>query len=116
MYCPNCGEQVAEESKYCAKCGASLDGTAAQAQTVVVKQRTSGLAVAALVLGIIGLFFNLLGVLAIIFGGISVSQTGRDPSIGGRGMAIAGLVLGIIDIAIWVIILIFASTFWAFFI
>ena len=114
MYCPNCGETVAEGSKYCAKCGAALEGATVQSQTLVVKQRTSGLAVAALVLGILGLFFNILGILAIIFGGISVSQTGRDPSIGGRGMAIAGLVLGIIDILIWVLIFIFVSSFWYF--
>lgn len=115
MFCQNCGEQCPEGSSYCAKCGASLDGTAAPPQTVLAKQRTSGLAVAALVLGIVGLFFNIVGILAIIFGAISVSQTGRDPSIGGRGMAVAGLVLGIVDIAIWVLVLIFASTFWAFF-
>jgi len=58
----------------------------------------SGMSIASLVLGILGLFILgwLFGTLAIIFGAIGM---GRD----GRGMAIAGLVLGIIDVLISVI-------------
>ena len=50
-----------------------------------------GMSVAALVCGIVGLFFGglILGPLAIIFGAIGMK---RD----GRGMAIAGLVCGIV--------------------
>ena len=73
------------------------------------KTRTSGLAIAALVCGICGLVIPWLGfvlsVLAIIFGGVAISQTGRDPRLGGRGMAVAGLVCGIAAIVIWVIII-----------
>jgi len=47
-----------------------------------------------------------LSVLAIIFGGVAISQTGKDPTLGGRGMAIAGLVLGIIIVAVWIITII----------
>lgn len=62
----------------------------------------SGLAVAALVCGIVGLFFAniVLGPLAVIFGGVSLSRSRRS---GGRsGMAMAGLVLGVIDILVFV--------------
>lgn len=68
------------------------------------KKSTSGLAVAALVTGIIALFssfvplLNLLSfpfvLLAVIFGAIGVWQTVKG-SKGGKGLAIAGLVLGI---------------------
>ena len=81
-------------------------------------KRTSGMAVAALVCGICGLVIPYLGfllaLLAIIFGGVGMAQTGRDPNLGGRGMAIAGLVCGIVAIAIWIIIfLIIGFAFWS---
>jgi hypothetical protein len=73
------------------------------------------LAVAALVLGIAGLIFNFLGILAIIFGAIANGQINRDPELGGKGMAIAGLVLGIVTIVLWILVLVFASSmFWVF--
>jgi hypothetical protein len=72
-------------------------------------RRTSGMAVAALVCGICGLVLPwigfLLSVLAIIFGGVGMAQTSRDPSLGGRGMAIGGLVCGIVAIVLWIILI-----------
>jgi hypothetical protein len=125
MYCPSCGTQNADDSKFCQNCGKALTGdvetpqvtptpmTSSQPQTVTREVRTSGLAVASLILGIIGLLINLLGVLAIIFGAISLGQINREPELGGKGMAIAGLVLGIISVAIWILVIIFASSiFW----
>ena len=75
------------------------------------------MAIAALVLGIASfIFFGFLGILAIIFGAIGISQTNKDPSLKGRGMAVAGLVLGIIGIVggiIWLIVVTIWSTgFW----
>lgn len=118
MYCPKCGEQNDDGNKFCKSCGATLTQESPPSRPepvpVAVREvaatRTSGLSVAALVLGIIGIFINFLGILAIIFGAIGVSQTGKDPTLGGRGMAIAGLVLGIVAIAIWIIAVIFWST------
>jgi hypothetical protein len=65
-------------------------------------QRTSGLAVASLVLGIIGF-----SILAIIFGGVAISQTEKNPNVSGRGMAVAGLVLGIIEFIIELFVAVF---------
>lgn len=85
-------------------------------------RRTSGIAIASLVCGILSLVLFwipwlgfLLGVLAIIFGGVAIGQIRRDPNLGGRGMAIAGLVCGIIGVATWVIViaLIGIFVFWA---
>jgi hypothetical protein len=71
---------------------------------------TKGMAIAALVLGIVGLFsffIFIAAVLAIIFGIIASRRVKRSPGqFTGRGMAITGLVLGIIGvlggIAFWI--------------
>jgi len=118
MFCPKCGEKNPEGSSFCTKCGASLTAAAAPVaadapRAAAAGTRTSGMAVAALVMGIIGfLFFGFLSILAIIFGAIGMSQTNKDPNLKGRGMAVTGLVLGIISIIGWVIAMIFWSTFW----
>lgn len=73
-----------------------------QTQTVVVqKAEGNGMAVSALVLGIIGVALNLipflpyiLGLLAIIFGIVGMKNPIR------QGMAKAGLILGIITIGL----------------
>lgn len=86
------------------------------------RARTSGLAIAALVCGICSLVFFwvpwlgfLLGILAIVFAAIAMSQTGKDPQLRGRGMAIAGLVCAIVGIALWIIILVWIGllAFWS---
>jgi hypothetical protein len=118
MYCSKCGEQNADESKFCKNCGAALTQVVDTSRLTheprppVIQQvdkttRTSGLAIASLVLGILSVFFSPLGILAIIFGGVAISQTGKDTTLGGRGMAITGLVLGIVIIAIWIIAIVF---------
>jgi uncharacterized protein DUF4190 len=61
--------------------------------------RGNGLAVAALVCGIVGLLCLgfILGPLAIIFGGVGISKANQGAD--HKGLAIAGLVLGIVDVA-----------------
>lgn len=70
-------------------------------------QRTSGMAVASMVLGIVALVFSLalagfaiLGVLAVIFGHVALDQMKKDQALTGRGMAIAGLATGYVGIGI----------------
>jgi hypothetical protein len=59
--------------------------------------RTSGLAIASLVLGILWLFGGG-SILAVIFGHISLRQINRGER-DGKGLAIAGLVLGYVGLA-----------------
>lgn len=71
---------------------------------------TSGMAVASLVLGIIGVVggwctFAVPCILATVFGYVGMKHT-RGGARGGRGMAIAGLVLGLIPLGIIALILI----------
>ena len=73
-------------------------------QVVYVERRGNGMAVTALVLGILGVLFGLIpllaplalifGLMALIFGGIGLRKAIVDHT--GKGMAIAGLVLGAI--------------------
>ena len=59
-----------------------------------VQQRTNGLAIASLIMGILGI-----SVLAVIFGHIALSQI-RQRGEAGRGLAIAGTVIGWVEIGL----------------
>jgi len=67
------------------------------------RKRTSGMAVAALILGILGI-----GFLATIFGALGMEDAKR-PGSKGYGMAVAGFVLGIIGLLVSVGILVFVA-------
>jgi hypothetical protein len=66
---------------------------------------TSGLAIAALICGILsiigGALFIIPFLLAIIFGHIALAQCNRDPEVGGKGLAIAGLAMGYASILLF---------------
>lgn len=72
-------------------------------------QPTSGFAVAALVLGIVGVFLLLPALGAIVLGHLGLRQTSRNTH-AGRGMAVGGLVLGyamvtvvaLVVLAVWI--------------
>jgi hypothetical protein len=69
-------------------------------------RNTNGMAIAALICGVLG--FSTCGVtsiLAVIFGHISLSQIRRNDE-DGRGLGIAGLVLGYVAVAIGLLILV----------
>lgn len=70
--------------------------------------QTSGMAIAALVLGICGIVLCpvVLSVPAIVFGAIAMRDINRDPGLDGKGMAIAGFVTGIVGTALGVILII----------
>lgn len=70
-------------------------------------QKTNGLAVAALVCGIVGfvIFGIILGALALIFGLVALNQINKSGGAQkGRGMAIAGVVLGPLDLIAAIIV------------
>ncbi len=75
------------------------------------RDESSGMAVASLVLGIVGLvtlcipYVNFLGLICAILGLIFGINSMGHPN--GGGMAIAGLVLSIITLVIWVVVILF---------
>ncbi|MGH3664747.1 MAG: DUF4190 domain-containing protein [Egibacteraceae bacterium] len=81
----------------------------------VVRYRTSGAAVAALVLGLLALVFGVipvlnlfaivLGGLAVIVGIVGVSATAKL-RIDGRGMAVAGIVTGLLGLLFGILLLV----------
>ena len=77
---------------------------------IAPSRSTNGLAIAALVLGILWIY-GVGSVLAIIFGHVAMGQI--DSSNGrqsGRGMALAGAILGYVGAAVMVLVLIVAAS------
>lgn len=77
-------------------------------QVVVMARPTSGMAVASMVLGILGVLggWCMLGlpcILAVILGHIALPRT-KDGTVGGRGMAITGLILGYLFVVPWAVL------------
>lgn len=68
-----------------------------------VSAKTNGLAIASLILGIVGV-----SIVAIILGHISLSQINKTGE-QGRGMALAGTILGYVGLAITIIWIIVAT-------
>ena len=64
--------------------------------------RTSGAAIASLVLGLLGIcpLVFVGGLIATLLGVIGIAATGK-PGVKGRGLAIAGLILGILTMLVW---------------
>ena len=101
MFCPKCGQAVAEGAYFCPKCGAdnsaSVTTPAAGAQPglqPVPPQQTSGLAIASLVCSLVP-FLLLTPIVAVILGHVALSQIKKSAGrLKGSGLAIAGLVLG----------------------
>jgi hypothetical protein len=110
MFCAKCGTQVEEGSKFCQKCGTPVDQSA-QPQMVSAPPgsyqpaaaiKTSGMAIASLVLGICGI-----SLLAIIFGIVALNQIKNSNGfLTGKGMAIAGIILGSVAIVITIIVIV----------
>ncbi|HWO69165.1 MAG TPA: DUF4190 domain-containing protein [Actinomycetota bacterium] len=85
--------------------GAGPTGTPAPqvVYQVVQAQPANGMAVAGLVLGILGVLIPFLGILGLIFGAVGLSKANQGAS--GKGMAIAGVVLGIVGTLVTIAVL-----------
>jgi hypothetical protein len=70
-------------------------------------QRTNGMAVASMVLGILWIYW-IGSILALVFGYIARSQI-RERGEGGSGMAVAGIVLGCVGIGILLLVILVAA-------
>jgi hypothetical protein len=127
MFCPECGAANPDEAQFCQDCGAPLGEAASPAEPILPpppaglpseprpvgavppsgEPPTSGLAIAALVLGILGIVQVLPVVgsaLALLFGYMARSDIrDRPQALSGEGLATAGIVLGWIGVGLWVL-------------
>ena len=109
MYCPKCGMRNPDDARMCRSCGAQLpktpvppEGTPYGASGCVVPRR-SGLAIAALVLGVVSIVLFPVGLIAIILGIAGIIVVEKS---GGRLTGRAFAVLGVL-IPVFVFCLIF---------
>jgi len=96
MQCPKCGKENLDSAQFCEFCNNALTRGAVRPETVIVK--TSRLAIAALVLGILSLFtWGITAIPAIILGIISLVLIEKSGGrITGRGFAIAGIIIPVV--------------------
>ena len=85
-YCPKCGAEAAEGTRFCPSCGQDLSAAtiaAPQAARIPeqVKQRPTGVAIMAVLQVLAGLVFSGLGALMLVFAGF-VGIAGLIPDIG----------------------------------
>ena len=106
MYCPKCGTQNPDNVQSCNTCGAILTSSPATAAPPITP-KTSGLAIAALILGILSFFTcALTAIPAIICGIISLIKIEKSGgSITGKGLAIAGIITPVLSFAMSIAIL-----------
>lgn len=116
MFCSQCGADLAPGATFCGRCGRSISALSQGAPPgggematssagaplspgAYASTKTSGLAIASLVLGI--LWLGWIGsLLAVIFGHVALGHIKQSGGrMHGRGMAVAGLVLGYIGLA-----------------
>lgn len=130
-FCNHCGTSLADDEKFCPNCGAKVEEVVVKETATVVNNntqavnnqstinnnvnqvtpaKTNGLAVAAMVCGIVGLLILpiWLGITALCLAIAAKNRLKVFPGEKGKGMATAGLVLGIIDIA-WGVFALFTS-------
>jgi hypothetical protein len=81
--------------------------TAAPAVPAPAGGKTSGLAIASMVCGIVGLFCGLLSIAAIVLGHLSRAEIKKNPSLQGSGFALTGLILGYVWLPIYICIFVF---------
>ncbi|MBR2705135.1 MAG: zinc-ribbon domain-containing protein [Clostridia bacterium] len=135
--CNFCGNVLNDGDKFCTKCGAVINDNNVSGQNVntqtnynaqpnynVNNNASNGAAVAAMIMGIIGLVFFwapiiplILGILALVFGIKGLNASNSLPQNKGKGMGIAGIVcgsiamiIGFIYTIIWIMAFAFVAT------
>lgn len=109
MFCPSCGKESPEGSQQCVNCGAQLAevGGYSQPPQYGSSVKTSGLAIAALVMGICSIFCGcLLAIPSLIMGIVALGRIGRSGgAIQGKGLATGAIVTASIGMVFSVLIL-----------
>ncbi len=96
MYCPKCGKENPHDAQICQSCSAVLTQTSVTAEHPIVK--TSRLAIASLILGILSLFTcGITAIPAVILGIIALVQIEKSGGrVIGKGFAVVGIVVPVV--------------------
>ena len=109
-FCSSCGTELVSGAAFCSKCGQPTKSADVSEQLSTPGPgpvRTSGLAIASLVLGLLWLS-GLGSLLAVIFGTQARRQMRNDPGLRGAGLATAGIVLGWVGVSAVALLFLFA--------
>lgn len=107
MKCPNCGTINPDDTSFCSVCNTSFETSPPVPlqpdQMVPAQPKTSGLAIASLVLGIISLILCSLGlfpaIIGLILGCVAIGIINSQPNqMKGKELAISGIIISIIGI------------------
>lgn len=97
MLCAKCGKENRDQAAFCAACGAALEQSVGQmsGQLSPLAQKTEGMALTSLILGVLAFFTcGLTSIPGIIVGILALRKIGRSGGqSGGQALAIVGLVL-----------------------
>lgn len=93
MYCTRCGQQLDDNSAYCAHCGAPTDNCNTATCAAPAQPETNALAIVGFVLSF---FVSLPGLICSIIG----YRKAKNEGYGQRGLAIAGIVISSVTIGI----------------
>lgn len=109
MYCPKCGAQNPDAALVCSSCSAVL--TPPTEQAPISPAKTSGLAIAALVLAILSPVTCFLSAIpAIILGIVALVQISKSAGqLKGTGPAITGIVLPVLLVPVVAILILFPA-------
>ena len=109
MYCPKCGKENPDDAQLCHSCSSVL--TSIPTQVPALGPKTSGLAIAALVLGILSILFFPVGLIAIVLGIVSIVIIEKSGGrLTGRGFAIVGIVVPVLMFFLIIVLLLPALT------
>lgn len=99
-YCPDCGNKLIPNSKFCSKCGKQIfkfkEEINNKEKTLSNQKKTNGFAIAGFVIALISLFTLGIGsILSFIFSLIGLTKSQKEYD--GQGLSIAGIVISVIS-------------------
>lgn len=110
IQCPECGREISDQASFCPNCGRPVKGASQIVPNALQAPsgEVNGLAIASLVLGIVGLvtMCSKLGLIPSILG-LILGCIARNGKKSGQGMATAGIILSSAAIALVLVFWVF---------